>query len=178
MYFSKSPAIGLCSVEPTKRETGCVRPFPAESIRQHFTPSVNISMYFSKSLAIGLPLSRTEKKRDGSWPSVCDGVDPQTFYTLFKHLNLFFKVSRDRTSAQSNRHQERRVVSVRVRPCPMESIRQRFTPFVNTSVYFKSLALGLPVSRTVAHPIRSDSVRVYWTCMKMRQPRPIKIIKS
>ena len=51
-------------------------------------------------------------------PSVSDGVDPPTFYT------------------------------------------------VNTSVYFsKSLAIGLPVSRTVAYPRRSDSVRVYWTCM-------------
>ena len=55
----------------------------------------------------------------------------------------------------------------RVRPCPMESIRQHFTPSVNTSVYFsKSLATGLPVSRTVGYPRRSDSVRVYWTCMK------------
>ena len=55
----------------------------------------------------------------------------------------------------------------RVRPCPMESIRQNFTPSVNTSVYFsKSLAIGLPVSRTVVYPRRSDSVRVYWTCMK------------
>ena len=100
-------------------------------------------------------------------PSVCDGVDPPTFYILCKHFNEFFEVSRDRTSAQSNRHKERRVVSVRVRPCPMESIRQHFTPSVNTSVYFsKSLAIGLPVSRTVAYPRRSDSVRVYWTCMK------------
>ena len=46
----------------------------------------------------------------------------------------------------------------------MESIRQHFTPSVNTSAYFsKSLAIGLPVSRTVAYPRRSDSVRVYWT---------------
>jgi len=60
-----------------------------------------------------------------------------------------------------------RGLSVRVRPCPMESIRQHFTPSVNTSVYFsKSLAIGLPVSRTVAYPRRSDSVRVYWTCME------------
>ena len=105
----------VCSVETTKRETDRVRPCPTESIRQHFTPSVNTSMYFSKSLAIGLPLSRTDTKRDGSCPSVSDGVDPPTFYTLCKH--------------------------------------------------FKSLAIGLPVSRTVAYPRRSDSVRVYWTCM-------------
>ena len=55
----------------------------------------------------------------------------------------------------------------RVRPCPMESIRQNFTPSITSSVYFsKSLAIGLLVSRTVVYPRRSDSVRVYWTCMK------------
>ena len=40
------------AVEPTQRETGRVRPCPMESIRHHFTPSVNTSVYFSKSLAI------------------------------------------------------------------------------------------------------------------------------
>ena len=78
------------SVEPTQRETDRVRPCPTESIRQHFTPSVNTSVYFSKSLAIGLPLSRTDTKRDGSCPSVSNGVDPPTFYTLCKHFNVFF----------------------------------------------------------------------------------------
>ena len=43
-----------------------------------------------KSLAIGLPLSRTNKKRDGLCPSVSNGVDPPTFYTLCKHFNEFF----------------------------------------------------------------------------------------
>ena len=71
-------------------ETGRVRPCPMGSIRQHFTPSVNASVYFSKSLAIGLPLSRTDTKRDGSCPSVSDGVDPPKFYTLYKHLSVFF----------------------------------------------------------------------------------------
>ena len=145
-------------------------------------------MYFSKSLAIGLPLSRTDTKRDGSCPSVSNGVDPQTFYTLCKHFNVFFLVSRDWTLL--NRTDKKRDGSCpsvsngvdpptfytlckhqciflrlsrsdfrsveptqretgRVRPCPMESIRQHFTPSVNTSVYFpKSLAIGLPVSRT------------------------------
>ena len=120
MYFYKTLAIGLCPVEPTKRETDLVRLCPTESIRQHFTPSVNTSVYFTKSLAIGLcPVEPTQRQTD------------------------------------------------RVRPCPTESICQHFTPSVNTSMYFsKSLAIGLPVSRTVAYPRRSDSVRVYWTCMK------------
>ena len=111
--FYLSLAIGLCSVEPTKRETGRVRLYPMESIRQHSTSFVKTSVYFSKSLAIGLPLSLTDTKRDGS--------------------------------------------------CLMESIRQNFTP---QSVYFcKSLAIGLPVSPSVVYPRRSDSVRLYWTCM-------------
>ena len=88
------------SVGPTQRETGRVRPCPMESIRQHFTPSANASVYFSKCLAIGLPLSRTDTKRDGSCPSVSDGVDPPTFYTFCKRFCVF---SRDRTSAQSDR---------------------------------------------------------------------------
>ena len=46
--------------------------------------------YFSKSLAIGLPLSQTDTKRDGLCPSVSDGVDPPTFYTLCKRLSVFF----------------------------------------------------------------------------------------
>ena len=46
--------------------------------------------YFSKSLAIGLPLSRTDTKSDGSCPSVSDGVDPPTFYTLCKRFSVFF----------------------------------------------------------------------------------------
>jgi len=71
-------------------ETVRVRTCPMESIRQHFTPSVNASVYFSKSLAIGLPLNRTDTKRDGSCPSVSDGVDPPKFYTLYKHLSVFF----------------------------------------------------------------------------------------
>ena len=41
-------------------------------------------------LAIGLPLSRTDTKRDGSCPSVSDGVDPPTFYTLCKRFSVFF----------------------------------------------------------------------------------------
>ena len=120
VYFSKTLAIGLCPVEPTKRETDRVCLCPTESIRQHFTPSVNTSVYFTKSLAIRLcPVEPTQRETD------C------------------------------------------VRPCPRESICQHFTPSVNTSMYFpKSLAIGLPVSRTVAYPRRSDSVRVYWTCMK------------
>ena len=115
----------VCSIETTKRETDRVRPCPTESIRQHFTPSVNTSLYFSKSLAIGLRSDEPTQTGTG-----------------------------------------------RVRPCPMESIRQHFTPSVNTSLYFsKSLAIGLPVSRTVAYPRRSDSVRVYWTCMSLRRGR-------
>ena len=75
-------------------------PCPMESIHQHSTPSVNASVYFSKSL------------------------------------------DRDRTSAQSNRHKESRVVSVRIR-------LSRSANAVNASVYFsKSLAIGLPLSRT------------------------------
>ena len=31
-----------------------------------------------------------DTKRDGSCPSVSDGVDPPTFYTLCKHLSVFF----------------------------------------------------------------------------------------
>ena len=120
-------------------------------------------MNFSKSLAIGLPLSRTDKKRDGSCPSVSNEVDPPTFYTLCKLFNVFF-LSLSRSDFRSVEPTQRE--TGRVRPCPMESIRQHFTPSVNTSVYFsKSLAIGLPVSRTVAYPRRSDSVRVYWTCM-------------
>ena len=46
--------------------------------------------YFSKSLAIGLSLSRTDTKRDGSCPSVSDGVDPPTFYILCKRFSVFF----------------------------------------------------------------------------------------
>ena len=141
------------SVEPTQRETDRVRPCPMESIRQHFTPSVNTSMYFSKSLAIGLPLSRTDTKRDGSCPSV-DGVDPPTFSV---NTSMYFSVSRDRTSAQWRE-------TGRVRPCPfvpMESIRQHFTPSVNTSMYFsKSLAIGLPLSRTDKKRDGSCPVRV------------------
>ena len=120
-------------------------------------------MNFSKSLAIGLPLSRTDTKRDGSCPSVSNGVDPPTFNTLCKLFNVFF-LSLSRSDFRSVEPIQRE--TGRVRPCPMESIRQHFTPSVNTSVYFsKSLAIGLPVSRTVAYPRRSDSVRVYWTCM-------------
>ena len=123
-------------------------------------------MNFSKSLAIGLPLSRTDTKRDGSCPSVSNGVDPPTFYTLCKLFNVFF-LSLSRSDFRSVEPTQRE--TGRVRPCPMESIRQHFTPSVNTSVYFsKSLAIGLPVSRTVAYPRRSDSVRVYWTCMKVQ----------
>ena len=60
-------------------------------------------MYLTKSLAIGLPLSRTDTNRDGSCPSVSNGVDPPTFYTLCKHLSVFFYVSRGRTSCESDR---------------------------------------------------------------------------
>ena len=44
-------------------------------------------------LAIGLPLSRTDTKRDGSCPSVSDGVDPPTFYTLCKRFSVFLSLS-------------------------------------------------------------------------------------
>ena len=43
-----------------------------------------------------------------------------------------------------------------VDPCPI------FKLSVNT---VPSLAIEVLVSRTVAYPSRSDSVRVYWTCM-------------
>ena len=82
------------SVERTQRETGRVRPCPMELIRQHFTPSVNASVCFSKSLSIGLPLSRTDTKRDRSCPSVSDVVDLPTFYSLCKRFSIFLSLSR------------------------------------------------------------------------------------
>ena len=56
--------------------------------------AVHLALWFLSqnyfSLAIGLPLSRTDTKRDGSCPSVSDGVDPPTFYTLCKRFSVFF----------------------------------------------------------------------------------------
>ena len=124
----------------------------------------HLSVFLLKSLAIGLPLSRTDTKRDGSCPSVSDGVDPPTFYTLFKHFNVFLLVSRDRTSAQSNRHKKRRVVSDGVDP----------PTFYTLCKHLSDLAIGLPVSRTVAYPRRSDSVRVYWTCMVIMEMQDLR----
>ena len=122
-------------------------------------PSVNASVYFSKSLAIGLPLSRTDTKRDGS----CPMESIRQHFTPSVNASVYFSKS-SRSDFRSVEPTQRE--TGRVRPCPMESIRQHFTPSVNSSVYFsKSLAIGLPVSRTVAYPRRSDSVRVYWTCM-------------
>ena len=68
--FSKSLVIRLCSVELTKRETGSVHSYPMELIRQHSTPSVNSLVYFSKSLATGLPVRRTvayPRQSDSVW---------------------------------------------------------------------------------------------------------------
>ena len=110
-----------------------------ESIRQHFTPSVNASVYFSKSLAIGLPLSLPDTKRDGSCPmeSIRQHFTPSVNASVYfsKSLAIGLPLSRTDTKRDGS--------------CPMESIRQHFTPSVNTSMYFsKSLAIGLPLSRT------------------------------
>ena len=65
-------AIGVPVSQVDTRKDGLC---PMEYLRQHFTASVNTSVYFSKSLAIGLPVSRTDAKRDdGSCPRVSDGV--------------------------------------------------------------------------------------------------------
>ena len=45
---------------------------------------------FYESLTIGLSVSQIDNRTDGSCPSVSDGVDPQTFYTLCNHRGIFF----------------------------------------------------------------------------------------
>ena len=45
---------------------------------------------FCESLEIGLPVSQVDTRTDGSCPSVSDGVDPPTFYTLCKYHGVFF----------------------------------------------------------------------------------------
>ena len=97
-------------------------------------------------------------------------------HPLQTHQCIFLSLSRSDFRSVKPTQRE----TGRVRPCPMESIRQHFTPSVNASAYFsKSLAIGLPLSRIVAYPRRSDSVRVYWTYMFSRPPifRPTCLIK-
>ena len=126
-------------------------------------------MYFSKFPAIELPLSRTDTKRDGSCPSVSNGVDPPTFSPSVNTAEYFFKflaielpLSRTYTKRDGSR--------------PTESIHQHFTPFVNTSVYFyKSLMIGLPLSpidtkRDGSCPSISDGVALptfYTLCKQL-----------
>lgn len=54
-------------------------------------PSGNTAEHFQKSLKIGVPVSRTETKRNRSCASMSDEVDPLTFYTLCKLLCVFLK---------------------------------------------------------------------------------------
>ena len=89
-------AIGVPVSQVDTRKDG---PCPMEWLRQHFTPSVNTSVYFSKSLALGLPVSRTDTKRDGSfciqWSqrlSCCHGgflVRPENALVFFNLLVLY-----------------------------------------------------------------------------------------
>ena len=131
------------SVERTQRETGCVRPCSMESIRQHFTPSVNASLYFSKSLAIGLPLSRTDTKRDGSCPSVSDVVDPPTFYTLCKRFSVFLSLSRSDFRS--------------VRPLPIPDDPTQFRCIGHVWVYFPQWSLFCALAPSILLVVESET---------------------
>ena len=161
IIVSLSLAIGLRSVELTQRGTDRVRPCPTESIRQHFTPSVNTSMYFlrlsrSDFFSVEPTQIETVRVRPCQTESIRQHFTPSvnTSMSFSKSLAIGLPLSRTDTERDGS-----------CPPCPMESIRQNFTPSVNTSL---SLAIGLTLSRTVVYLRRSDSVRVYWTCMKLR----------
>ena len=79
------------SVEPTHRETGCVRLSPIELVRQGFPPFVDTSVYFSKPLAIR-PL-RTPDDPPQFW---CIGhAGPFTTVSLQTELNFrYFRYKR------------------------------------------------------------------------------------
>ena len=80
------------SVEPTHRETGCVRLSPIELVRQDFPPFVDTSVYFSKPLAIG-PL-RTPDDPPQFW---CIGhAGPFTTVSLQTELKFAIFVTKEK----------------------------------------------------------------------------------
>ena len=121
--------------------------------------SVTFKIVNSLFKNIAVRVSQVDTQKDGPCPMewLCE------HFTSSVNTQCIF-LSLSRSDFRSVEPTQRK--TDRARPYPMESIRQHSTPSVNTSVYFsKSLAIGLPVRRTVAYPRRSDSVRMYWTCM-------------
>ena len=123
---------------------------------------------FSKSLAIGLPASRVGIRKDGSCPSVSDGLHPPTFPTLYKDIILVMRLFSKSLAIglPASRVGVRKdgscpSVSDRLDPSTFPTLCKDITLVMR--LFSKSLAIGLPASRVGAYLRRSDSVRVYWT---------------
>ena len=123
---------------------------------------------FSKSLAIGLPASRVGIRKDGSCPSLSDGLHPPTFPTLYKDIILVMRLF---SKSLAIGLPASRVAVRKDGSCPSVSDRLDPPTFPTLSKditlvmrwFSKSLAIGLSASRVGAYLRRSDSVRVYWT---------------